>query len=262
MTFVRNDQFILEKDTVAIALTPGAFGSHVGVVFFKTNDTPVVVHLAFHKKLACEALSAEAGKWLVCTVPLPRLRSPQVVAFFRAFLSQYPKKNDHPGAVDYGLNLFAGRGAISEGGVYSPKPGFDGFTCASFVNELFRRARVGLTNVKTWTPNEINKIWGDAVVCFLLCDELASAEHVNRVKANNLGFRLLPEEVAAAAEMHQGSALSHDEVHGYAVQLRKRIDAECNALAPLPKDKSDCIAKYKNDLDEFFSKLDKKTIVA
>ena len=57
-----------------------------------------------------------------------------------------------------------------------------------------------LVNLDKWDRGDANIVWGDAVVCMLKAYGVDS-DHIELVKANNCGLRLLPEEVAAAAEL-------------------------------------------------------------
>lgn len=244
MAFTCGSGFQLGNEQVAVAIQPGLLGSHIGAAFWTTEGQPAIVHLAFHKRLVSASLPTEPNHWLLCPVPIPELRSSQLVSIFRALISKHQCGRGCDQAIDYGISLFAGRGAIRTDGVYAPPPGFDGFTCATFVAEMFRIGNIGLVNLGTWSASERNKIWGKAIVCMLKAWQPATPEHIAKVEASNIGFRLFPEEVAAAAENYSGKAFAQSEVAAHAAQLRSEIQERCQPLQRTENAMTPCIDAY------------------
>jgi hypothetical protein len=253
MAFACGSDVQLGKEQVAIAIQPGLLGSHIGAAFWTTDGRPAVVHLAFHKILAVVSLPTEPNRWLVCPVPIPELRASQLVANFRALLAMHPYVPGRPHVLDYGISLFAGRGAIRPDGAYSPPPGFDGFTCATFVAEMFRMGNVGLVNLTTWQANDRNRIWGRAIVCMLNAWPAATAEHIAKVESSNSGFRLLPEELAAAGENYAGRPLVQAAVAERAKSIYAEVKDRCQALPRHEGPMAPCIDNYLAEVNVFDS---------
>jgi hypothetical protein len=252
MAFRCGSEFQLGKEQVAIAIQPGLLGSHVGAAFWGADNKPTIVHLAFHKALALAPLPTEPNLWLVCPVPIPELRASHLVATFRALLAKHPYVPNQPHVLDYGISLFAGRGAIKSDGTYSPQSGFDGFTCATFIAEMFRIGNAGLVNLNTWQAHERNRIWGRAIVCMLTVWP-ATVEHIDKVKSSNTGFRLLPEELAAAGESYFGKPSIQAAVAERAKAIFADVKERCQ---PLPKQvgrMTPCIDAYLAEVSAYES---------
>jgi hypothetical protein len=180
------------KEQVAITLGRGLFGSHLGVAFHSANEGAKVLHLAFHKQLRTDPFPSDNSCWVCCVVDLPPHASIQLVAMLRGL----SKKRPHIG---YGLNLFAGRGSIGPTGTYNAPKGSDGFTCATIIAEVFRVSALPLIDEASWKPDKKNLAWGNAVCCLLAVLHPDEPDHIQAVRKNNIGLRVRPEEVAAAA---------------------------------------------------------------
>lgn len=233
MGYKQSQAVPLGAEDVAVCITHGVFGSHLGVAFQTDSGTPKLVHLANHQQLVIEAYPHE--KWISSVVPMDPLESIQVLALLRAFTEVHEKQGC--GGPEYGINILAGRGSIQLNGTYSPSPGADGFTCSSIIAELFAGAGFELIKLSDWQEHEDNKIWGQAVVCMLRAVRTASAAHIRAVESNISGLRLTPEELAAAAaHPHTERPVSYAIAHMGAVQVLADVLAKCGPPIRLPHD--------------------------
>lgn len=198
MAFSLAENLPIGGEEIAIALTHGLFGTHLGVAYVDEEGTARLLHLAFHKMLF--VVSYPQPNWIASQLLLPPFASSQAVALLRGMAEKYQGVGG-PGSIDYGINLFAGRDAIKPDATYEPGEGCDGFTCSSFVVAVIERVGFPLVDLSTWQCTEANLAWGRAVVCLLNSFDHVPKEHVALVEQNNQGLRLRPEEVAAAAEI-------------------------------------------------------------
>lgn len=204
MPYLAASNVAIGPDDVAITLGYGALGTHLGIAFQDDDRKPVIIDLAFHRIFRETPYPGHVGQWSAAIVPLPPFASASLVAILRAMRDQFAGK--HGAGPNYGINLKLGQGAIGEDKRYVPPPGSDGHTCATIIAEAFRAARLPLVDLDTWQPSEENVIWGNAIACMLRAyakvrPESQAFGQVKAVQANNQGFRLLPEEVAAAGQL-------------------------------------------------------------
>jgi hypothetical protein len=206
MPYLAAEQVQLGPEDVAVTLAYGALGCHLGVAFQVEDGTSMVLDLAFHRKLRVLPYPGPPGLWSAAIVAFPPTLASQVVSLLRNFIENFQTKGrPHP---DYGLNMKLTVGTIQADGEYVVPEGSDGHTCATLVAEAFRAARVPLVDLLTWQENDESRAWGEAIVCMLKAyakqkvgvgtQAIAQAKVVAK---NNYGLRLLPEEVAAAAEL-------------------------------------------------------------
>jgi hypothetical protein len=193
MAFQTSDKVPLGANEVAVGLTHGLFGSHLGVAFHAKEDGAKLLHLANHHSLCVDPYGDKT--WMVSVVPFELMEAIQFIALARNYAANHVGK-DGP---SYGVNLLAGKGAIDTKGNYNPSNDFDGFTCASIVAEIFNASGFEPVNLGNWETTDDNRIWGKAVVEMLRAGG-ASQDHVNAVSNSVNGLRLLPEEFAAATE--------------------------------------------------------------
>ncbi len=235
------------EDQIFIGITHGILGAHLGVAYQDSSGTPKLLHLAFHKNLILE--SYPKNNWLVCQLPVDEDAGAQIVALLNASAKLY-SNHLSPFGFDYGINLFAGQGCIAPDGRYEPKDGCDGYTCSTFVAEIFKSFGFDLVDLNSWPRKWANKVWGAAVICLLKADG-ASSEHIAAVERNNLGLRLKPEEVAAAAEAFQvGFPSAYGDVSERSQEIMAQLINTCDVPPPLSTNHRmrPCVDQYQADL--------------
>lgn len=232
MAFLLAQDVSIGSEDVAIGLTHGLFGSHLGVAYPDEDGTLKLLHLAAHKRLVIESYPPPA--WIASRIEIPPVLSSQVVALLREMGAKNPVPGN-PSHFDYGINLVAGQGAISGDGTYSPNLDSDGFTCASIIAEVFRFMGAGLVALESWTQTNINYAWGCAIVCMLKAAHVPE-DHIKAVEKNNIGLRLRPEEVAAAAEApFVNRPVKFDDLSDRADELFDQIGRDCGPAWCPPK---------------------------
>jgi hypothetical protein len=243
----------LGADDVAIMLGYGVLGSHLGVAFRLEDGTPKLMHLGFHKLFIIEPYPTIPRLWSAAVVPLPPELGVQVLSLLRVYAEKFLKTGEP--RPNYGIALKLTEGSIQADGEYVPKAGSDGHTCSTFVAEAFRAARVPLVKLATWMESEENKAWGEAVVCML--NVYAKSRHGARTKAvaqakavakNNHGFRLLPEEVAAAGQLPISQLPAEQNVlSGPAEVALAEMQAVCDPREP--RDYKHCVENYRKKVE-------------
>ncbi len=243
----------LAADDVAIMLGPGVLGSHLGVAFRLEDGTPKLMHLGFHKFFKVEPYPTIPRLWSAAVVPLPPELGVQVLSLLRIYAEKFLKTGEP--RPNYGIALKLTEGSIHADGEYVPREGSDGHTCSTFIAEAFRAARVPLVKLATWVESEENKAWGEAVVCMLNVYAKSkrgtgtkAAAQAKVVAKNNHGFRLLPEEVAAAGQLPISQLpAKQDALSGPAELALAEMQAVCD-----PTD----LAEYKHCAESYFRKLE------
>lgn len=191
MAFSHASTFAIAKEEVAIALMPGAFGSHIGIVFHTAKDGIQLLHLRFHHQLATDVFPPEGGCIASC-LPMPPLASKQVIGIIRAIAKRKPK-------IPYGIDFIRAKNSFDGTGKYAPPRGSTGLTCATFITEVFRAAAVPLIDEGSWEYGDENVAWGEQVVALLKKCQVP-ADHIVAVEASINGLRVRPEEVGATCE--------------------------------------------------------------
>ncbi len=240
-------QTLLGPDQVAIAITHGLLGCHLGVAFCDEMDAPKILHLAWHKSLHVDNYPSQ--NWLVSVIPMGRFAASQASALLAGMAESYGNVSSHL-SYDYGINLFAGRGAVSINGTYQPGDDCDGFTCASIISEVFAKIGFQLVNLHTWENKAENVAWGNAILCLLKATKTPQ-EHVQKVAGNINGLRLRPEEVAAAAERDIGDwPIAYGDIQARANEIRSDVKQSCGnpPSADGHQGICRCILKYQEDL--------------
>lgn len=184
------------ENDVAVCMTHGLFGTHLGVAFQDQQGNAKLVHLANHQFMRIESYPAE--NWVSRVVPFDPLEAMQLLPFLRAFTEKLALRGSSD--VEYGINVIAGRRAFDAEWRYQPDRGANGFTCATIINEFFHEPGFPLLDATGWPKAAANTIWGDSVVCMLRAGGQASEDHIAAVSRSNLGQRITPEEVASAAD--------------------------------------------------------------
>ena len=217
----------LGDDQIAIGITHGALGTHLGVAYLDEKDVPKLLHLAFHKRLHIDSFPPQSP-WGVSLVKLGPLSASQARALLCGMAEKYAGgyKED---SVHYGINLLAGVDSIQSGGQYTPTEDCDGFTCASIVAAVMSRIGFPLVAIDTWEPREINRAWGRAILCMLRALD-TPVEHVALVEKHNAGLRLRPEEVVAASEVEQARRpVKYSTIRSRADDVFKEMLAICGS---------------------------------
>lgn len=214
----------LAENQIAIAISDGAFGSHLGIAYRLGDDKPVLLHLAFHKLLAQLAYPS-VDPWLVYVMALEPSLASQLVGILDAMFSRYQGATN--GGIEYGINLYDSLRSISFDAEYRPFGESDGLTCASFVAAIFEAMHIPLVDIATWEVDALNKVWGEAVICYLHAFG-ADSEHIDAVQKNNNGLRLRPDEVAGAAiGFVPGKPKTYREVQPSARVVTNRVREFC-----------------------------------
>lgn len=237
MSFDAAEILFLQSGQVAVAISSGSFGCHLGIVYSLNGKEAFLVHLAWHKSLCVENFKingpndsdGEGATWLTQIVPLPIEVSGQIAALIHTLGDRYNDESN--GGVDYGINFFLSCGAISSDGIYKLLPGGDGLTCSTFISSIFETFQLPLVEANTWEDSESNRAWGRAVVCFMEQSDKINQDHINAVKKNINGIRLRPEEVAAAAESFiPGQPSKFSDLQERANLIAKTVERECGLI--------------------------------
>ena len=182
------------REQIAILISPGQFGGgHIGIGFHSAKAGPQVLHLAWHQRLLTESIPMELKAcWIADAFPAPPSASKQIVAMVRAISVRTP-------SINFGINFISAKGSFATNGAYKPPKGSDGLTCATFVVEVLRACAVNLLKIDNWQTTEANVAWGNAVCAHLAA--VAEPSHVEAVRKNINGLRVIPFEVAGAATL-------------------------------------------------------------
>lgn len=222
------------QDELVIVISKGATPEgHTGFAFFDELGCPGLYHLVDHRKLKHESAANNAG-WLVERLNLKPLVSKQIVAYARTVMKWANLLNN----IDYGVDFIAARGSFLADGTYQPPAGDPGLTCASFVVEVLRCARIDLIQEGTWKPTLYNADWAENVASFF--DQRAASwearsefdkARVDRERAATIrlsinGLRLMPTEVVGAAALGRNAwPVSFEDVQPEALRVRQELAA-------------------------------------
>jgi len=227
MTYQRAATDIFNKNQVALAVTHGRFGYHIGVAFHSVHDGPKILHLSNHLKLRCDPYPPRSC-WVIHPYPAPEKVLKQVVAIVRAVA----KRNAQ---IRYGTDFRASRNSFDANGAYRPPKGSEGLTCASFVTEVFRAASIPLVDESTWQHSAANDEWVDGV-CKMLAEERADQDHIDAVLASKNGLRLRPEEVAFSGTVQylpKSKGMDYQTAQAGASSVVQALHAAC-PVQPIP----------------------------
>jgi len=223
MDFVSEPELKFNKSQIAIAISPGIFGGHLGIVFESAKEGAKLLHLRFHTELATEPfgnLHAAQQCWIATVVDLPEAISKVVVGMARAVSRKAP-------SINFGIDLLASRGSFQQDGRYRAPKGSLGLTCASFVYELFAAVGVVLVDASTWREEDGFETWKRGVIK-LLEQRGAAAAHVEAVRNNKSRLRLRPEQLAAASALPRSDhPAAFDVVAPLAGEVSKALQCKC-----------------------------------
>jgi hypothetical protein len=191
MAFLHAPECQLGDSQVGVAISRGAFSTHIGLVFRDAQKNAKVLHLEWHKKVRTEDFPVPTPErcWIAVVPDIPATTAKSFVGVLR----RVAKRQQH---IPYGIGVLSAIGSFSPEGDYQAKKGRDGLTCATFVSELFRAVGVQMVQEAAW-PEGVNVDWANAV-CEMLVKSGVDADHVAAVRANASGLRIRPEELGAA----------------------------------------------------------------
>jgi hypothetical protein len=220
MPFSGLAQLAVDREQIAIAISDGEFGAHIGIAFHPANEDLSLLHLLEHLVVRVE-LPAKTNKcWAGCVVDTPNVLGKQLVALIRAVAQKPPD-------IAYGLALASVNGSFDSAGNYVAPPGSDGLTCATFVSEILKGAGLNLVDLNTWPSNFENIVWGTSVIKFVE-KRGAKPEHLATLGGNNKGMRLHPFEVAAAADSPRSAwPLDYATAHSVVGAIRLALARIC-----------------------------------
>lgn len=211
--------FNLPENGVAVALSHSPLGGgHLGIIFNETGGRLRLLELRWHRDLTVTDLPVN-NCWIATSVDIPPVAAKQVVAKVRAISRKLPK-------INYGIDFIAARGSF-QGTVYSAPKGSNGLTCSSFVLEVFRTAVVPMIQEETWQASEANVEWGNSV-CDYLERTHVDEKHVQAVRSDVKGLRLIPYELAAAASLpKEQRPINYNGVQPLALQAKADLNRIC-----------------------------------
>ena len=245
MAYYSAQDLSLEAEDIGVAITHGALGAHLGLIYPTEDGSAKLLHLGWHKHLVVDDYPQQ--NWLATIVRIPPIASAQAVALIRGMADRYGNAN-RPDGLDYGINLFAGQGAIKGDGSYSPTASCDGFTCASIIAEILRQIGFQLVALNTWVAAPKNEAWGRAIVCMLKATRTPDA-HVAKVESNINGLRLRPEEVAAAAELPIASRPAiHQVLQMRSEEILSQVFESCGPPPVASSVIQPCLTSYQAEL--------------
>lgn len=167
-------------------------GRHVALVFkLDDADPPRRCHVLWHHKLGGE-VSSGRHPWVQS--PLGKSRKRLIANICDSIVRRIEANNPK---VNFGFS-FDLKCFDSSGRFQSAVAG-QGFTCATFVLEVFRRGGVRL--LQSWQYRDGDKAWQGKVIAELE-GQKADPNHVEALKkltSENEVFRIRPEEACAAA---------------------------------------------------------------
>jgi hypothetical protein len=172
---------------------PGAFSSHIGILFKDTNDKPVFLHLAGHNSLLGD--NPEEGKWgkffwIQCNLHPVLLR-------VMAGICQHC--NDHKPEIPYSIKYFGDYFLDMEGFEIARDAPGDGLSCATFVLEIFRKRGLEVLKLEDWPLFQDSELM-DRIVGFLEQHTTADQNQIQALKSSLGTFpRFEPAQVAAGA---------------------------------------------------------------
>lgn len=221
MPFISISDLSLARESVAVAVSDGAFGSHIGIVFHSVKEGLQVLHLGWHHKLLIENLPQTPPQcWIAAVSPMPVETSKAFVSILRSLSKRLPQ-------IKYGIDFMASKNSFDPAGRYKAPKGSDGLTCSTFVMELFRAAKLPLIKDETWPITADNTLWGQQI-CDLMERKKVDPDHIAHVRSNIKGLRIKPEEVAAASQhVIEGRPIDFETVTPGATQVMADLKRVC-----------------------------------
>lgn len=183
---------------------------HVALIFQDENQQPMLVHLAWHKKV-----QVEEWNYAYCWIEFEKLARDLAETFADWILISSPKIDGMP--IPYSLVYEGERGFGLDGGVIDAGDG-SGFTCATFILALFNDFGMPLVNHVDWPVNRpgdsewaygmLNSLVGYA----LKKDPMALPNFFQQCLRVHTLKRFRPEEVLATAWLYEGVKLEFVDI--------------------------------------------------
>jgi hypothetical protein len=103
--------------------------------------------------------------------------------------------------ISFGIDWLGNIGTLDPAtGIYTPPADKPGFTCATFLDEVFRAFGFELVDMPTWPRDDAQTIkWRDDLADRLEKNGKTPAEVIARIRETDPVMRLFPSEFAAAA---------------------------------------------------------------
>jgi hypothetical protein len=201
-------EFLNEKDyTIAVAISRTAHGNHTGILV-KQPGKVLFFHLAWHMMFKCEDYKVLldsnvflVSKWVYFTslTADDEIRDIIVPPIIIGLEKVYEKSN---GKIPYGLK-FRDTKFNSEGD-FTLGSGENGLTCATFVVSFLDSMGVQLVDLSSWEQRDTDHDWKVAVISFMNNSGIPLA-HIANVAAEELNFRVRPEEVAVSSNFDENN---------------------------------------------------------
>lgn len=194
---------------------------HVALIFQNENQQPMLMHLAWHKKL-----QVEEWNYAYCWIEFEKLTKELAETFADWILLVSSKIDGMP--IPYSLVYEGERGFGSDGGVIDSGDG-SGFTCATFILALFQDFGMPLVNHENWPVNRKgDSEWAYGILNSLVNyalrkDPMALPNFFQQLLRVHTLKRFRPEEVLATSVLYEGVRLEFSEVEPVGQALAKEL---------------------------------------
>lgn len=114
--------------------------------------------------------------------------------------------NAKASAIPFGIDWLGSKGTIDGNGLFIPKTGAEGFTCATFICEVFRGFGLKVANPEDWDPREEEtEVWRAQLIAGLRANGNTPEATIQRIVDANPIVRLKPTEMAAGGSLPQSN---------------------------------------------------------
>lgn len=154
MAFISAQELHLGEGEVAMALAPGTYGSHAGIVYRSDPTRPAltVLHLLANEFVRAEAFYPGKYCWVAQKFDITESRGLILAESLREMERNLPKLR-----IKYGVNVLKAEGSFVDNEYKCPDES-DGLTCATFVWQLLSQCALKLIRPETW-PTGVNSKW-------------------------------------------------------------------------------------------------------
>lgn len=164
---------------------------HIGFLFLNTDEEVKLLHLAWHNHLTYVNMQ-ENDKKIWIDVPLNQPN----INHFTMFLESVFEQNGRD--IPYGIGIEGLK--FGEDGNLESEP-YAGFTCATFVLEVFNTQGYVLIDTNEWPSRPEDEIWQEKILDLL--KQYYTEECLSYQMSLQGTLRLKPEEVMAAGSSHK-----------------------------------------------------------
>jgi len=192
MAFVPAESLKLEPGEIAMALAPGTFGSHAGIVFRSSADACelTLLHLRWNEMAEACTFPAE-GCWVAARLDIGEYSGLAIEELLRDLAASPP-------IIKYGVGVIQAQGSFSRSGYVKPK-GSDGLTCATFVWQLLKYGGLDPVQAESW-PEGANADWVISIAQMLADPRRQDIEQaIAVVGAKMVARRIKPTELGVPA---------------------------------------------------------------